>query len=89
MDNETINGGPDGGFFGPEQKFRFDCRGDLPCFGQCCRDINIFLTPYDVFRLKNKLGLSSAAFLEKHTMEIGPPRVMYPVVYLKMNEEEQ
>lgn len=79
---------PGSGFFGPEEKFRFDCRGDLPCFGQCCRDINIFLTPYDVFRIKNKLGLSSAGFLEKHTMEIGPPMVIFPVVYLKMNEED-
>lgn len=85
MDNERV----EGALFGPGERFRFDCHRDLPCFGQCCRDINIFLTPYDVYRLKNKLGLSSAEFLQRHTMEIGPPRVMFPVMYLKMNEEDQ
>ncbi|HBV98178.1 MAG: hypothetical protein JL50_00280 [Peptococcaceae bacterium BICA1-7] len=88
MDVNSGNKLSENSFFGPEEKFRFDCHGDLPCFGQCCRDINIFLTPYDVYRLKKKLGLSSAQFLKEHTVEIGPPMVIFPVVYLKMNEED-
>ncbi|MFZ5644641.1 MAG: YkgJ family cysteine cluster protein [Bacillota bacterium] len=75
--------------FSADTKFRFDCHRDLPCFGQCCRDINIFLTPYDVLRIKKRLGLSSTEFLNKYTNEIGPPEVMLPVIYLKMNEEDK
>ncbi|MHB8158502.1 MAG: YkgJ family cysteine cluster protein, partial [Desulfocucumaceae bacterium] len=75
--------------FRADGKFRFECRHDLPCFGQCCRDINIFLTPYDVLRLKKKLGLTSSQFLEKHIYELGPPQVIFPVMYLKMNEEDR
>ena len=36
----------------PESKFRFSCHKGLSCFTQCCGDVNIFLTPYDVLRLK-------------------------------------
>ena len=39
----------------PESQFKFKCHPGIECFTQCCRDINIILTPYDIIRLKNKL----------------------------------
>ena len=40
-----------------DNKFRFKCHKKVKCFTQCCRGIKITLTPYDVIRLKNRLGL--------------------------------
>ena len=39
--------------------FKFKCHPNVKCFTKCCRGINIILTPYDIVRLKNRLGLSS------------------------------
>jgi Fe-S-cluster containining protein len=50
---------------GPESQFKFKCHPGIECFTQCCRDINIILTPYDIIRLKNKLDLPSDEFLSK------------------------
>jgi hypothetical protein len=33
---------------GPESQFKFKCHPGIECFTQCCRDINIILTPYDI-----------------------------------------
>lgn len=75
--------------FGKGEKFRFHCNKDLACFGQCCRDINIFLTPYDVIRLKRRLNISSSEFLGRYTEKAMPPGFIFPFIFLKMNEEDQ
>jgi len=76
------------GTFGHAEKFRFDCHPGLNCFGQCCRDISIFLTPYDVLRLRRSLGLSSGDFLRRYTAELDVPGSRFPLFYLKMNEND-
>ena len=71
----------------PEDEFRFDCRSGLDCFTRCCRDITIFLTPYDILRMKNALQLSSEDFLARYTLTmIGDTGL--PVVVLKMQEDD-
>jgi len=45
--------------------FRFRCNPGVPCFTRCCGDVTIALTPYDVIRLKNALGVSSKEFLDQ------------------------
>ena len=45
--------------------FRFNCYPGVSCFTNCCQDITIVLTPYDVLRLKNSLGIPSGEFLDK------------------------
>ena len=52
----------------PDSRFKFSCQPGVTCFNQCCRDVNILLTPYDVLRLKNRLGISSGEFLKKYTI---------------------
>ena len=47
---------------GLKNKFKFQCHKKVACFTQCCRGINIILTPYDIIRLKNRLQLS----LDRH-----------------------
>jgi len=33
-----------------DDTFTFACHPGVSCFNQCCRDVNIFLTPYDIIR---------------------------------------
>mgnify|MGYP003572022551 CR=1 FL=1 len=51
-----------------EDSFKFACHPGVSCFGDCCGDINIVLTPYDVLRLKNRLGITSGEFLDQYTV---------------------
>jgi Fe-S-cluster containining protein len=67
----------------PQDTFRFSCSPDISCFNACCRDLNQFLTPYDILRLKNHLGLSSGQFLEQYTSQHTGPGSGLPVVTLR------
>jgi Fe-S-cluster containining protein len=46
---------------------KFSCYKGIECFNACCRNIDITLTPYDIIRLKKRLGISSTEFLAKYT----------------------
>ncbi|MDA8334124.1 MAG: YkgJ family cysteine cluster protein [Peptococcaceae bacterium] len=72
--------------FGGDDLFRFACHKDLACFKRCCRDVNIFLTPFDVLRMRRKLAMSSTAFLDQYTTVLVPEETGLPVVMLKMGE---
>jgi Fe-S-cluster containining protein len=50
-----------------DTSFQFHCHEELPCFHQCCRTPTIILSPYDLLRLKQALGLASREFLERYT----------------------
>ena len=64
--------------------FQFTCHGGLDCFTNCCRDVTVFLTPYDVLRMKRHLDISSRELLDKYTL-ISQAHVV-PLVLLKMDE---
>lgn len=70
-----------------KNNFRFSCHSGLECFNGCCKEADIFLTPYDVLRMKNRLGIDSREFLEKYTGiimdETGPP-----IMFLEMSSGE-
>ena len=65
--------------------FLFLCSEQVACFNGCCRDLNQFLTPYDILRLKNRLGISSTLFLRQYTREHIGPGTGLPVVTLKID----
>jgi uncharacterized protein len=67
----------------PGDAFPFACTTALPCFGDCCRDLNQALTPYDVFRLKKGLGLSSGDFFVRYAEVHTGPESRLPVVTLR------
>jgi len=72
----------------PENIFRFNCNENMGCFTRCCCDITIFLTPYDVLRMKNALHISSGDFLAGYTATlIGDTGL--PVVALKMQDDDE
>jgi len=72
----------------PGESFCFACSPDVPCFNECCRDLNQFLTPYDILRLKNSLGLSSGDFLQRYTVSYIGPETGLPVVSLKQDQTD-
>lgn len=68
--------------------FKFACQKKLLCFTTCCRDVNIFLTPYDVLRIRQAIKISSNEFLEKYSiLHLGNQGL--PIVMLKMRENEK
>jgi Fe-S-cluster containining protein len=73
---------------GPSDSFEFSCHPGIKCFNKCCGDVNIVLTPYDVLRMKKRLGITSTEFLEKHTLLPVSKDMKTPMVLLRMNEDE-
>ncbi|MGD9286120.1 MAG: YkgJ family cysteine cluster protein [Desulfobacterales bacterium] len=65
------------------ESFSFLCSPKVPCFNECCRDLNQLLTPYDILRLKSHLGQSSGDFLRKYTSRHTGPESGLPIVTLK------
>ena len=76
----------DGKELAEEDRFRFDCHPGVSCFNQCCRNLNLFLYPYDVLRLKNNLGLSAAAFIDRYVDVVMRAGNYFPDVLLSMSE---
>jgi len=72
----------------PSDTFQFQCHPGVSCYNTCCSDVNIFLSPYDVLRLTERLGISSTEFLEKYTLLPLQKEMNTPVVLLKMSDNE-
>ena len=71
------------------QPFSFRCGPDLVCFTDCCRQLDLALTPYDVLRLSRALGLSGAGFLERYAVVEKNDGEAFPQVYLGMVDDDQ
>lgn len=72
-----------------DESFGFGCHAGVPCFNACCRDLNQFLTPYDILQLKNGLGMISGEFLAEYTLQHDGPESGLPVVTLKPGDREE
>lgn len=68
-------------------RFKFSCHKGLSCFNTCCSDVNIFLTPYDVLRMRRAAGLSSGEFLKRYTVALLGEEGL-PLIVLKMMNDE-
>ena len=69
--------------------FCFSCHKDIPCFTECCAKLHLTLTPYDILRIKNRLEISSNDFLDKFTDVTIENNRRFPMIKLKMNEDEK
>ncbi|MCG8341893.1 MAG: YkgJ family cysteine cluster protein [Chlorobiales bacterium] len=69
-----------------DSKFRFGCHKGLSCYNTCCRDLDVFLTPYDVLRMKNRLGMTSAEFISEYTKPVIHGESKLPFLKLKLAE---
>jgi len=69
--------------------FQFRCHAGLSCFNRCCRNLNLFLYPYDVLRLKNRLGVTSDTFLDRHVDVVLRDGSFFPEVLLRMADNSE
>jgi len=51
-----------------DDSLQFRCHKEIACFNECCKRIDLTLTPYDILRLKQRLGLTSKDFLAQYTV---------------------
>ena len=70
-------------------EFSFRCHEGLACFTRCCRNLNLFLYPYDVLRLKNGLTLSSEDFLDRYVDVVMREGNYFPDVLLTMSDDAE
>ena len=71
----------------PEESFTFSCHPGVKCFTDCCRQLELALTPYDVLRLKQETGLSSTVFLERYVIQEQEKEDVFPRFYLTMVDD--
>ena len=72
-----------------DDTFSFHCHPGVGCFNRCCRNLNLFLYPYDVIQLKNNLGLSSDQFLDEYVDVVLRESFAFPDVLLRMSEDDE
>ena len=69
--------------------FAFRCHPGVSCFNRCCRNLNFFLNPYDLIRLKKNLAVSSGEFIDHYTDVIVRPGHFFPDVMLRMADNAE
>lgn len=73
----------------PGDEFSFRCHAGLACFNRCCRNLNLFLYPYDVIRLKHHLDIAADQFIEKYVDVVLRPDQFFPEVLLRMAADDE
>ena len=68
--------------------FQFDCHPGVSCFTRCCRNLELFLYPYDIIRLKKSMGINSEDFLNNHVQVVRTQNPYFPAVQLRMLDNE-
>ncbi len=71
----------------PRERFSFACHPAVPCFTECCRMLELAVTPYDVLRLRLGTGLPSTALLKEYLLVEQEPGEPFPRVYLTMIDD--
>ncbi len=69
------------------ESFCFSCHPGIACFTDCCRQLELPLTPYDVLRLKRSCGLSSEEFLDRFVIIEHDGQEAFPRCYLSMVDD--
>ncbi len=66
--------------------FRFACHSGVACYTRCCHNADMYLYPYDIIQLKQRLGMTSEEFLMQHTITAFRENPCFPNVMLKMSD---
>ncbi|RJP94233.1 MAG: YkgJ family cysteine cluster protein [Desulfobacteraceae bacterium] len=69
--------------------FTFRCHPAVSCFNKCCRNLNFYLNPYDIIRLKQSLNIPSDAFIDNYTDIVLRPGHHFPDVLLRMADNPE
>lgn len=67
--------------------FAFSCHKNVNCFTDCCRMLELSLTPYDVLRLRKATGRTSAELLDEYIIIEQDPGEPFPRFYLTMIDD--
>lgn len=70
-----------------DERFRFRCHPGVSCFTECCRELELALSPYDVLRLARHLGLTTAEFLDRYALMEQADEELFPRVFLAMVDD--
>lgn len=70
-----------------EAPLRFACHPQVPCFNECCRELDLALSPYDVLRLRKALGMRSGEFLKKYVLVSREEGQAFPLCHLTMVDD--
>lgn len=68
-------------------RFQFSCHAGVECFMSCCKNVDMFLYPYDIVRLKRCLQIDSDAFMRQYTRLVKGGHPYFPAVMLKLNSD--
>ena len=70
-------------------RFKFRCHKGVRCFTACCSNINIVLPPYDLLRLRKRLGMTTEDFINTYCDIEILAKTLLPVIILKMGKDEK
>jgi Fe-S-cluster containining protein len=70
-----------------DSKIRFRCHPGVSCFTECCGNIKIVLTPYDILQMRKRLNMNAAEFLHTYTEPTYLEKTDFPGVMIKLTEE--
>lgn len=87
LDSEKLKDLP-GRQIGEKDTFSFRCYPGIGCYNRCCQNLNLFLYPYDVLRLKNALDISSDEFLDQYVDVVLRSGNFFPEVLLRMSDNK-
>jgi len=68
-------------------KIQFRCHPGVTCFTDCCGNIKIVLTPYDILQIRKRLKMDAAEFLHTYTEPTYLEKTDFPGVMIKLTEE--
>lgn len=69
------------------ESFCFACHPAIACFTDCCRQLELPLTPYDILRLKKACALTSEEFLDRFVIIEHDGQEAFPRFYLSMVDD--
>ena len=65
---------------------RFRCYKGISCFNACCKQADVTLAPYDILRLKRRLGMTSSDFIRDYTVPFQMDGDGLPGIKLKTHD---
>lgn len=71
----------------PGEEFAFACHPGVGCFTECCRMLELSLTPYDVLRLRQGTGKTAAQLFDQCIIVEHLPGEPFPRFYLTMVDD--
>ena len=71
----------------PGDTIQFNCHKGIACFNKCCQQIDLTLAPYDIVRLKNRLGLTSREFLAQYTVPFSMDGQEMPGIKMRTKDD--